>query len=64
MSFYFQTKDGVRREMTTDEVWEHMSAFEISEALDAKRSAPAMEVIYMTVGGYIVVDFRGKERAI
>ena len=57
MKFYFLTKDGARREMTMDEVREHMSEYQIGEALDAKRSDPNEEVSYMTVGGFIVVDF-------
>ena len=57
MKFYFQDNHGNRRELTMDEVHEHMSEYQIGEALDAKRSDPNEEVSYMTVGGYIVVDF-------
>lgn len=57
MKFYLQTSDGNRRELTMDEVHEHMSQYQINEALDAKRNDPNEEVSYMTVGGYIVVDF-------
>jgi hypothetical protein len=57
MKFYFQTNDGSRRELSMDEVREHMSEYQIGEALDAKRNDPNEEVSYMTVGGYIVVDF-------
>lgn len=57
MKFYFQSDNGSRRELTMDEVREHMSEYQIGEALDAKRTDPNEEVSYMTVGGYIVVDF-------
>ena len=57
MKFYFQTADGTRREMTIDEVREHMSTYQIGEAIAAKKADPMEEVSYMTVGGFIVVDF-------
>lgn len=55
--FYFQSKDGLTyRELSEDEVREHLSAYQIAEALEAKRNDPDEEVAYMTVGGYIVLD--------
>ena len=57
MKFYFQDREGNRRELTMDEVREHMSAYQITEAIEAKRADPCEEVSYMTVGGYIIVDF-------
>lgn len=58
MRFYFQSKDGkTYRELTDEEVREHLSEYQISEALEAKRNDPDEEVSYMTVGGYIVLDF-------
>ena len=57
MKFYFEDKNGNRRELTLDEVREHMSEYQIGEALDAKRADPLEEVSYFTIGGFIVVDF-------
>lgn len=58
MKFYFRSKDGkTYRELTDEELREHMSEYQISEALEAKRNDPDEEVSYMTVGGYIVLDF-------
>ena len=56
MTFYFQDKQGNRRELTKEELREHMSEYQIGEALEAKRNDPDEEVSYMTVGGYIVLD--------
>lgn len=58
MRFYFVSRDGAtRRELTDEELREHMSEYQIGEALEAKRNDPDEEVSYMTVGGYIIVDF-------
>lgn len=57
MKFYFQNRQGERRELTEDEVREHMSEYQIGEAIQAKKTDPCEEVSYMTVGGYIIVDF-------
>lgn len=56
MKFYFQDKQGNRRELSPEELREHMSEYQIGEALEAKRADPLEEVSYMTVGGFIVVD--------
>lgn len=56
MRFYFQDKQGNRRELIDEELREHMSAYQIQEALEAKRNDPNEEVSYMTVGGFIVLD--------
>lgn len=53
--FYFVSKDGAtRRELNGEELREHMSEYQIAEAIGAKRNDPDEEVSYMTVGGYIV----------
>ena len=53
--FYFVSKDGTeRRELNDEELREHMSEYQIGEALEAKRNDPDEYVWYMTVGGYIV----------
>lgn len=57
MKFYFQDPQGNRKELTTDEVRKHMSAYQMQEAIEAKQADPCEEVSYMTVGGFIVVDF-------
>ena len=55
--FYFQSKDGtIYRELSPEELREHMSEYQIAEALQAKRADPDEEVAYMTVGGFIVLD--------
>ena len=55
--FYFQSKDGtIYRELSHEELREHMSEYQISEALEAKQADPLEEVSYMTVGGFIVLD--------
>lgn len=53
--FYFVSNDGKeRRALSDEELREHMSAYQIGEAKEAKRNDPEEEVSYMTVGGYIV----------
>lgn len=57
MKFYFQDKRGNRRELDQDELREHMSEYNIREAIEAKQADPLEEVSYMTVGGFIIVEF-------
>lgn len=57
MKFYFRNKNGTSRELTMEEVREHMSKFQIQEAIEAKQADPNEEVSYMTVDGFIVVEF-------
>ncbi len=57
MKFYFDKQDGTSQELTMDEVREHMSEYNIKEAIEAKKADPLEEVSYMTVGGFIRVDF-------
>lgn len=57
MRFIYQAQDGKEKEMTQEEVREHMSEYQIKEAIAAKRSDPFEEVSYITVGGFIRVDF-------
>lgn len=56
MKFYYQDKLGNRRELSQEELREHMSEYQIGEALEAKRNDPNEEVSYMTVGGFIIVE--------
>lgn len=56
MKFYFQDEQGDRRELSSEELREHMSEYQIAEALQAKQADPLEEVSYMTVGGFIVLD--------
>jgi hypothetical protein len=57
MKFYFDKQDGTSQELTMDEVRKHMSEYNIKEAIEAKKADPLEEVSYMTVGGFIRVDF-------
>jgi hypothetical protein len=57
MKFYFQDKQGNRREIDREELREHMSEYNIREAIAAKQADPNEEVSYMTVGGFIIVEF-------
>lgn len=56
MQFYYHGKDGISKKLTMAEVSEHMSAYQITEAIEAKRADPQEEVSYMTVGGIISVE--------
>ena len=56
MKFYFDGYDGTRKELTMDELREHMSEYNIKEAIEAKKADPLEEVSYMTVGGFIRVE--------
>ena len=57
MKFYFDKQDGTSKLLTMEEVREHMSEYNIREAIEAKQADPQEEVVYMTVGGYIRVEF-------
>lgn len=59
MKFYFydRIQNGESREMQMDEVQQHLSQTQISEGIEAKKADPLEEVSYMTVGGFIVIDF-------
>ena len=56
MKFYFDKHDGTSQELTPDELREHMSEYNIKEAIEAKKADPLEEVSYMTVGGFIRVE--------
>lgn len=56
MKFYFDKQDGTSQELTDEEVREHMSEYNIREAIAAKKADPLEEVSYMTVGGFIRVE--------
>lgn len=57
MKFYFYDRSGKAREMDMEEVREHLSVNQIEDAIAAKIADPQEEVSYMTVGGYIAVEF-------
>ena len=59
MKFYFydRIRNGKAREMQMEEVQQHLSQSQIDEGIDAKKTDPLEGVSYMTVGGYIVIDF-------
>ena len=58
MRFYYtNTKGQNARELTMDEVHQHLSECQIEEAIEAKQEDPHEEVSYMTVGGYIICEF-------
>ena len=58
MKFYFYpTHGGERRELTEDEVREHLSAAQIEEAVEAKRADPLEQVSYMSEGGFIHCEY-------
>lgn len=57
MKFYLRDERGHHRELSAEEVREHMSEYQIQEAIEAKQTDPLEEVSYMTVGGYIIVEF-------
>lgn len=56
MQFYFDGADGTSRKLTEEEANEHLSKYQITEAIEAKRADPAEEVSYMTVGGFIRLE--------
>ena len=56
MKFYFDKHDGTSKELSMDELREHMSEYNIHEAKEAKKRDPLEEVSYMTVGGFIRVE--------
>ena len=56
MKFYFQDYQGNRRELSPEELREHMSEYNIREAIEAKQADPLEEVSYMTIGGFIIVE--------
>lgn len=59
MKFYFydRIRNGKAQEMSTEEVHQHLTQNQIDDAIEVKKADPLEEVSYMTVGGYIVVDF-------
>ena len=59
MKFYFydRIRNGKAREMQMEEVQQHLSQSQIDEGIEAKKADPLEEVSYMTIGGYIVIDF-------
>ena len=56
MQFYFDGKDGTSKKLTMAEAKEHLSTYQITEAIAAKRADPQEEVSYMTVGGFIRIE--------
>ena len=64
MKFYFQDYDGNRRELTDAELREHMSEYNIFEAIKSNRGDPDKEVCYMTVGGFVICEMDEYEKEI
>jgi|GEM_PF-955091 len=62
MKFYFQDYAGNRRDLSADELREHMSEYNIREAVEAKQADPKEEVSYMTVGGFIICEMDDMEQ--
>ena len=56
MQFYFDGADGTSRKITEEEAREHLSNYQIAEAVVAKLEDPHEEVSYKTVGGIIRVE--------
>ena len=56
MQFYLDRQDGTSKRLTEEEVREHMSEYQIGEAIAAKLVDPAEKVSYMTVGGFIRIE--------
>lgn len=56
MQFYLDQQDGTSQKLTEAEAREHMSDYQIGEAIAAKRADPQELVSYMTVGGFIRVE--------
>lgn len=58
MKFYFYDRHGEnRRELTMDEVHSHLSESQIEEGIEAKKMDPLEQVSFMTVGGFIEIEF-------
>ena len=57
MKFYYDRKDGTSKVLTMEEVREHLSEYQITEGIEAKQEDPNEEVSYMTVNGYIRIEF-------
>lgn len=56
MKFYLQRRNGTRKILTMDEVEEHLSKFQIEDAIAAKQADPNEEVSYMTIDGFVTVE--------
>lgn len=56
MKFYFDKNDGTTKELNYEEVREHLSHYQVDEAIEAKKADPLECVSYMTVGGSIRVE--------
>ena len=47
MKFYFDKKDGTTKELNYEEVREHLSHYQVDEAIEAKKSRPAgVRILY------------------
>lgn len=58
MKFYFYDRHSEnRRELTMEEVHRHLSENQIEEGIEAKKMDPLELVSYMTVGGFIEIEF-------
>lgn len=62
MKFYFDKQDGTTKELTYEELNEHMSFYQIEDAIDGKIQRPDMELTYATVGGRIRFELDNRRR--
>lgn len=62
MRFYFDKQDGTTEELTYEELTEHMSYYQIDDAIDEKIQRPDMELIYETVGGRIRFELDNRRK--
>ena len=56
MKFYYRDKNGHHRELSPEKLREHMSEYQIQEAIAAKKADPLEEVAYMTIGGFVICE--------
>ena len=56
MKFVFNGDDGSHRVLSEEETREHMSIYQMEDAIEAKRQDPCEEVSYLTIGGTISVE--------
>ena len=56
MKFYLANNEGKKKRISKSEALEHLSDFQMSEGIEAKKADPNEEVSYMTVGGHIIID--------
>lgn len=62
MKFYFDQQDGTTKELTYAELTEHMSYYQIDDAIDTKIQRPDVELTYRTVGGRIRFELDNRRK--